>query len=109
MPEIFLIIRIIQGNIIIILHRSSRKVPFTLVTFQSVSNLFERFPKNIQISKFIKILPVGAELFNADGRKVGRTGRHTDSNSRFRNFAKAPEKSNIAFIIRWMETDINME
>ena len=35
----------------------------------------------------IKILPVGAELFHADGQTV----RHNAANSRFRNFAKAPK------------------
>jgi p-aminobenzoyl-glutamate transporter AbgT len=31
-------------------------------------NLFARFSKNTQIPNFIKIIPVGAELFHADGR-----------------------------------------
>jgi hypothetical protein len=35
----------------------------------------------------MKIHPVGAELFHADGR----TDRHNVANRRFRNFGKAPK------------------
>jgi len=48
------------------------------------------FLKNNQISVFMKILPVGAELFHADGR----TDRRTDMTKlivAFRNFANAPK------------------
>jgi hypothetical protein len=47
----------------------------------------DRFSKNIQLSNFIKILPVGAELLHAD--------RGTDMKKvivPFRNFTKAPKK-----------------
>jgi len=40
---------------------------------------FESFSKNTQISKFMKIRVVGAELFHADKRKDG----HDEANSRF--------------------------
>ena len=43
----------------------------------------------------MKIRPVGAELFNADRQKDGRTDRQTDLTKLivgFRNFAKAPKK-----------------
>ena len=46
-----------------------------------------RFLKNIQISNFMKILSVGAELFHAD--------RRTDMTKlmvAFRNFSNAPKK-----------------
>jgi hypothetical protein len=44
--------------------------------------------KNAQISTFIKILLLVAQLFHADGR----TGGHNEANSRFfRNFANDPE------------------
>ena len=44
------------------------------------------FSKNIQISNFIKIRPVGAELSHADRRTVGRTDRHDEANSRLSQF-----------------------
>ena len=40
------------------------------------------------MSNFVKIRPVGAELFHADRR----TDTHNEPNSRFRNFANAPKK-----------------
>jgi len=46
----------------------------------------DRFSKNTQISNFIKIRPVGAELFHADGRLDGQTDRHDEANSRFLQF-----------------------
>ena len=39
------------------------------------------FSKNTQISNFMKIPPVGAELFHADGQKQGHTDRETDRRS----------------------------
>jgi len=41
--------------------------------------LFGQILKNPQISNFMKIRPVGAELLHADGR----TDRHDEANSRF--------------------------
>jgi hypothetical protein len=41
-------------------------------------------------SSFIKILPVGAELFHADRRKDGQTDM-AKLRDAFRNFAKAPK------------------
>jgi len=51
-------------------------------------NFLYRFSKNLQISNFMKIRPVGAELFHADGR--------TDMTKlivAFRNFANAPKNA----------------
>jgi len=36
------------------------------------TNLLAIFSKSTQISDFMKIRPVGAELFHADGQTVGR-------------------------------------
>jgi hypothetical protein len=45
-------------------------------------DFFIDFRKNTQMSHFIKIRPVGTELFRADGRTMT-----------FRNFAEAPKKT----------------
>jgi len=51
--------------------------------------------KSAEISKLMKIRPVGGELFHADGRTDGQTGRQTDMTKlilAFRNFVNAPKK-----------------
>ena len=59
----------------------------------------DRFTKNLQISNFLKICPVEAELFHADGqRQTGRRRYMTKLIIAFRNFADAP-KRNITPII----------
>jgi hypothetical protein len=50
------------------------------------------FEKKTQISIFIKIRPVGAELLHTDGLTDGRTDM-TKLRVAFRNFANAPKKS----------------
>ena len=47
------------------------------------------FRKNLQISNFMKIRPVTAELFHVNGRTDGRNGSHDEANSRVRKFANA--------------------
>ena len=47
---------------------SSCKVPFILVRFKYNLNILDGFSKNPQISNFLKIRTVGAELFYADGQ-----------------------------------------
>jgi hypothetical protein len=53
-------------------------------------NFLGRFSKNIQISNFKKILPVGAELFHVDGRTEMTKLMVISS-----NFAKAPKNQPI--------------
>jgi hypothetical protein len=59
------------------------KYPLFLSDFNEI-NFLDRFSKNSQISDFMKIRPVGAQLFHADRL----TDRHEEANIRFRNFAK---------------------
>ena len=47
------------------------------------------FSKNANISNFMKIRSVSAELFHPDGRTDGRTNEHDEASSRLRNFANA--------------------
>jgi hypothetical protein len=50
------------------------------------------FSKNSQISNFMKISPVGAELFHTDRRTNGRTGMWKLIVA-LRNFTNAPKKN----------------
>ena len=75
----FLILRIIQRDVINV-RRSSCKAPVIL----SVFNVNLEFS---QISDFIKIRRVGAELFREDGRTD-----MTKLTVTLRNFARAPKK-----------------
>jgi hypothetical protein len=50
------------------------------------------FYENFQISNFMTIRPVGAELLRADGRKDGQRDM-TRLTVAFRNFANAPKNS----------------
>ena len=47
------------------------------------------------MSNFMKILPTGADVFHANGRKDGRTDI-MKLIAAFRDFAKAPKKTKLA-------------
>jgi hypothetical protein len=82
----FFILRRIERDMIEIVYWSSCKIPLILVRVQKHLNFLDRFSKNTQIPNFMKIRPVGDELFRADGR----TGT-TKLIVIFRNFSKAPK------------------
>ena len=71
--------RRIQRDTIVNVRRYSRKVAVSLVRFEWNFNFLDRFSRNHQIRNFMKIRPVGAELFYEDGQTHGQ--RHEEANS----------------------------
>ena len=65
----------------------SKRLHVKYPLFLSDLNFLDRFWKKSQISSFIKIRPVGAELFHAD-----RQAYMTKLIVPLRNFSKAPKK-----------------
>ena len=61
--------------------------------FLKKSRFFFTFLKNHQISNFMKIRRVAAELFNAEGRAGGRTDRHYEANSRFSQYCERAQQT----------------
>ena len=51
-------------------------------------NVFDSFSKISQIPDFMKICPVGSELFHADGHSGRRTDRYDETNSHFSKFCE---------------------
>jgi len=74
---------------IIRVYRSPCKVPIIRVRFKRNLNFVVRFSNNTQISNFMKIYPVEAELFRANGQTRGWTDTDlTKLIIALRNFAK---------------------
>ena len=64
------------------------KYPLSLSDFNQ-TNLLTNFQKNSQISEFVKIRPVGAQLFH-DRQMVGHMDRWDKANSSFHSFVNMP-------------------
>jgi len=58
--------------------------------------IFDRFSKNAQVSRSVKICPEGVNLFNADERACGQTDDETSS--RFLQFWESTKKNPSTFI-----------
>ena len=69
LPEIFLILRRTERDIITQVHRSSCKVPVVILRPPSNLNFLDIFSKNPQVSNAMKIRPLGADLLHTGGPK----------------------------------------
>ena len=88
LSETFLILKIIQQDIIKNVYRSSCKVPLFLSDINRTWNFSPDFffPKNTEIPNFMKIHPMVSEMFHADRH-------HEASSCAFRIFAREEKKS----------------
>jgi hypothetical protein len=88
LSETFFILRRIERHMIKNAYWCSCKVPVIRFRFYWSLNFLHTFSKSTQISNFMKIRPVGVELFHAD--------RRTDMTKvivAFHSFANAPKNS----------------
>jgi hypothetical protein len=90
--ETLLILRRSDRDIIINVHRSSCKVPVICMK-RPFSN---RFSKNTQVLNFVKIRPVGVELFHTDGQTL-----MMKLIVAFCNFANAPKHISVHIFWTW--------
>jgi hypothetical protein len=86
LPETLLILRSIRRDTIIIVRRYLLKYPLLLPILRKLG-FFSTDVRKILIQNFIKICPMEAELFHADGEKNGQTDV-TKINSRSSQFVK---------------------
>jgi len=82
LTEKFLLLRRINRDIVINVHRYPWKVLVTLVGFLKNIEFCKYVLENSQLSIFVKIRPVGAELFHAGEP----TERHYGAKRRFSQF-----------------------
>jgi len=94
----FLTLRRIQRDSTINFHTSSRSMDVILVRLQQNLNFLDGVLKSTHIPNFMKICPVGAELFHAN--------RHGDANSRFSQFYQKVQKQRCTGL-KWIAEYIN--
>jgi hypothetical protein len=78
LSETFLLLRRIRKYVIINMCRFSYKIPGILVRLSRNLSFLDRFSKNTPMRKFIKVRPVGTEIFYADRETDGKTDGRTD-------------------------------
>jgi len=79
----FTFLRRTETDNIINVFRFSCKVS-VIIRFSSKLNVLDKFSESTQISNFIKIGPMGAKLFHADGQR----DRHDEANGSFTQFSE---------------------
>jgi len=84
LSEMFLILRRTQWDTVTDYTGLHVKYPLFSSDFNESWIFSTKFSKNVQILNLMKIRPVGAELFHADGRAE----RPDEANSRFSQFCK---------------------
>jgi hypothetical protein len=87
------ILRRIQRDVIIKVNKLSCKLSTIIVRFKSNLSFLDKFSKNTKIWNFIKIRPVGNELFREDEQTGRQTDRYDEADSGFSLFCKRAKKS----------------